>query len=168
VSATTDSRRGFDALYAAVQPSLWRYAHRLTGDPDVADDVVQESFVRLLERRAPRDDGARLWLFTVVTNLVRDRGRTASRRERLLRAEPVGPRPGPLPSEDLEREEEVRHVREALAQLTERERQLLMMREEGFRYDEIAAVVGVAPGSVGTLIARAVRRFTAVYKPVEG
>ena len=40
------------------------------------------------------------------------------------------------------------------------------MREEGFTYQEIAETVGVAPGSVGTLIARAVRRFTEVYKPI--
>jgi RNA polymerase sigma-70 factor (ECF subfamily) len=43
------------------------------------------------------------------------------------------------------------------------------MREEGFRYAEIAEVVGVAPGSVGTLLARALRRFAAVYaEQVEG
>ena len=39
------------------------------------------------------------------------------------------------------------------------------MREEGFRYQEIADAVGVAPGSVGTLIARAVKRFTEAYQP---
>jgi DNA-directed RNA polymerase specialized sigma24 family protein len=38
------------------------------------------------------------------------------------------------------------------------------MREEGFKYEEIAAVIGVAPASVGTLIARALRRFMEVYK----
>ena len=39
---------------------------------------------------------------------------------------------------------------------------------EGLAPGEIADVVGVAPGSVGTLIARAIKRFTAVYRPVEG
>src|SRR3712207_7447153 len=56
-------------------PSLYRYLHRLTGDADVAEDLAQESFVRLLGRRVS-DDGVRVWLFTVATNLVRDRKST--------------------------------------------------------------------------------------------
>jgi DNA-directed RNA polymerase specialized sigma24 family protein len=41
---------------------------------------------------------------------------------------------------------------------------LLLMREEGFKYEEIAGVIGVAPASVGTLIARALRRFAELYE----
>lgn len=158
----------FNALYDRLQPSLWRYVHRLVGDADAADDIAQEAFVRLLSRPDLRGDSARLWLFTVATNLVRDRGRTSSRRRRLLSAVPVGPEPPPHASERLERRERVQSVREALEELPERDRHLLLMREEGFSYREIADVVGVAPGSVGTLIARAIKRFTAVYRPVEG
>ncbi len=158
----------FNALYDRLQPSLWRYAHRLVGDADAADDIAQEAFVRLLSRPDLRGDSARLWLFTVATNLVRDRGRTSSRRKRLLNAMPVGPEPPPHASDRLERGERVQSVREALRELPERDRHLLLMREEGFSYREIAEVVGVAPGSVGTLIARAIKRFTAVYEPVEG
>ena len=57
--------------------------------------------------------------------------------------------------------------RQALSRLSERDRQMLLMREEGFRYDEIARVAAVAPGSVGTLLARAARRFVAVYDDLE-
>jgi RNA polymerase sigma-70 factor (ECF subfamily) len=166
VSASQGSGEGeFDVLYERLHPSLWRYVNRLVGDADVADDVAQEAFVRLLARPDLTGDAARLWLFTVATNLVRDRGRTASRRNRLLAAVPVGPEPETTPAEAVEREEQVRAVRAALQQLPERDRQLLMMREEGFRYHEIAEAVGVAPGSIGTLIARAARRFTEIYAP---
>jgi RNA polymerase sigma-70 factor, ECF subfamily len=51
--------------------------------------------------------------------------------------------------------------------LPERDRQLLLMREEGFKYDEIAAVIGVAPASVGTLIARALKKFVSAYEARE-
>ena len=50
-----------------------------------------------------------------------------------------------------------------LDKLSPRDQQLLLMREEGFKYEEIAAVIGVAPASVGTLIARALRRFAELY-----
>lgn len=158
----------FNALYERLRPSLWRYVHRLVGDADAADDIAQEAFVRLLDRPDLRGDSARLWLFTVATNLVRDRGRTATRRKRLLSATPFVPEASPPASERAERAERIAAVRDALRELPERDRHLLLMREEGFSYREIAAVIGVAPGSVGTLIARAIRRFTLVYRPAEG
>jgi len=167
VTRGTVVERDFNVLYERLRPSLWRYVHRLVGDEDAADDVVQEAFVRLLGRPDLIDDAARLWLFTVATNLVRDRGRMHTRRARLLTAVPVGPDPPPSAVDRLVREERVQAVRAALAQLSERDQQLLLMREEGFRYQEIAEVVGVAPGSIGTLIARATRRFTEIYRPEE-
>lgn len=155
----------FQAMYERLRPSLLRYVDRLTGDPDAAEDVAQEAFVRLLARPDLDEEAARLWIFTVATNLVRDRGRSTSRRQRLLQAVPVRPSSGPLPDEQLERSEKIAGVRAALDQLAERDRQLLLMREEGFRYGEIARAVDVAPGSVGTLIARALKRFIEVYRP---
>lgn len=153
----------FEALYERLYPSLLRYVDRLVGDRDVAEDLAQEVCIRLLRRPDLGGDDARLWSFTVATNLVRDRGRTVSRRQRLLSAVPFAPAELPNPERQLERSEEITTVRAALDRLPERERQMLLMREEGFRYSEIAQVVGVAPGSVGTLIARALKRFVEVY-----
>jgi RNA polymerase sigma-70 factor (ECF subfamily) len=152
----------YDALFRRLYPSLFRYLHRLTGESDAADDIAQESFVRLLGRDMPEDE-ARLWLFTVATNLFRDGARTRKRRERLLAVRPWTPTALPRPDDAAERAATVKAVREALDTLAERDRQMLLMREEGFRYDEIAKVAGVAPGSVGTLLARAARRFVAAW-----
>ena len=162
VKALSGGSTDYDALFRDVYPSLFRYLHRLTGDSDAAEDIAQESFVRLLGREMPENE-ARLWLFTVATNLFRDGTRTARRRERLLSATPWKPSSLPAPDEALERGRKVEAVRRALDQLPARDRQMLLMREEGFRYDEIARVAAVAPGSVGTLLARATRRFLAVY-----
>lgn len=156
----------YDALFRRVYPSLFRYLHRLTGDTDAADDMAQEAFVRLLGRELPEDE-ARLWLFTVATNLFRDRTRMSKRRERILSANPWRPAALPRPDEVLERARAVDGVRRALDKIAPRDRQMLLMREEGFRYDEIAKAAGVAPGSVGTLLARAARRFAAVYEKHE-
>jgi RNA polymerase sigma-70 factor (ECF subfamily) len=158
----TSDRVDFDGTFRRLYPSLHRYLYRLTGDGDAADDIAQEAFVRLLTRPMPEDE-ARLWLFTVATNLFRDGTRTSRRRERLLTATPPRVSSFPRPDEAVERGESVARVRAALELIPERERQMLLMREEGFRYDEIAKAAGVAPGSVGTLLARALRKFTAVY-----
>ncbi|HEX7239206.1 MAG TPA: sigma-70 family RNA polymerase sigma factor [Longimicrobiaceae bacterium] len=157
----------YETTFRRLYPSLFRYLHRLTGDPDVADDLAQEAFVRLLGRRLP-EEAVRVWLFTVATNLVRDRGRKAARRERILAAEPVRPEPVPTPEEEAERGARIAAVREALGRIPTRDREILLMREEGFSYAEIARVVGSAPGSVGTLLARALRKFTRAYCTTSG
>jgi RNA polymerase sigma-70 factor, ECF subfamily len=152
----------YDDLFRNLYPSLYRYLQRMTGDADAAEDIAQEAFVRLLGRSMPEEE-ARVWLFTVATNLFRDRARTVKRRERILTAMPWLPNALPGPEEELERTRRVAGVRKALEQIPERDRQMLLMREEGFRYEEIARVTDVAPGSVGTLLARATRRLLAVY-----
>lgn len=158
---------GFDALYAQLYPSLLRYVDRLVGDRDASEDLAQEAFVRLLRRPDLEGEDARLWIFTVATNLVRDRGRATARRHRLLTAESVHLPASSLPDEELERAERIRAVRAALDLLPERDRLMLLMREEGFRYSEIAQALQVAPSSVGTLIARALKRFLEAYTPNE-
>ena len=152
----------FEALFETLYPSLYRYLHRLTGDADVAEDIAQEAFVRLLRQSLPEDE-VRPWLFTVAMNLVRDHARKTDRRQRLLTAAPTLVTPATLPDESVERAERISRVKAVLERLPVRDRQLLLMREEGFKYEEIAAVIGVAPASVGTLIARALKRFTNVY-----
>jgi RNA polymerase sigma-70 factor, ECF subfamily len=156
----------FDSIFEELYPSLFRYLHRLTGDGDVAEDIAQEAFVRLLRQPLPENE-IRPWLFTVAMNLVRDRARKSERRQRLLTTAPRLVTQPALPDEDLERVERIRTVRDALEQLPERDRQLLLMREEGFKYDEIAQVIGVAPASVGTLIARALKKFVAAFEARE-
>jgi RNA polymerase sigma-70 factor (ECF subfamily) len=156
----------FDSLFRRLYPSLLRYLQRLTGDPDQADDLAQEAFTRLLRHPLPERE-AKPWLFTVATNLVRDAARMSSRRERLLAVYRPAPQALPVADDLMERRERVGEVRRALAQLRPRDQQLLHMREEGFTYDEMAQAVGVAPTSVGTLLARALKRFSEVYRLCE-
>lgn len=153
----------FDLFYRRTYPPLLRYLQRLTGDPDEADDLAQEAFTRLLRHPLPAEE-ARPWLFTVATNLVRDGARKSTRRARLLSIFRPDQQAPPPADQVLEREERIGAVRRALAQLRPRDRQLLLLREEGFTYEEMAQVVGVAPTSVGTLLARALKRFAEVYR----
>lgn len=155
-----DYERVFHRLY----PPLFRYLQRLTGDADAADDAAQEAFVRLTKQSLPESE-VRPWLFTVATNLIRDRARKADRHRRLQRHVPRAHTPV-APDVSAERNERIRIVRAALEAIAERDRTMLLMREEGFKYEEIARAVGVAPGSVGTLLARAARRFEKAYTEI--
>ena len=150
----------FEPFFEDVFPALFRYCHRLTGDADAAEDVAQEAFVRFLDREVDGPPKAlRVWVFKVATHLIRDRYRVADNRKRLLHAYPVRPSEPEGPDRSVERDEAVAGVRRALAELDERDRQLLLMREEGFSYKEMAEMAGVKSTSVGTLLARAQGRF---------
>lgn len=160
VFASVDERGGAPELFARYHGPLERYLVRLTGDRDLAADLAQEAFVRLLERPEP-PEAARAWLFRVATNLVRDTARRTTRRRTLVldgRAPGAHGDPPPAPDEGLDRERHRRIVQEALEGLSMKEKTALLMREEGFRHREIAEALGTTTGSVGTLLSRAIRK----------
>ena len=145
---------------------LYRYLMRLSGDPALADDVAQESFVRLHRRGTmPTDPAA--WLVTVANNIVREEYRSAKRRRHLLSqwlARDEAPDRSPSSESDLLAQERRAAVRETLDRLPERDRRLLILRHEGFSYREIAEALGVATSSVGTLLARATAAMSQAYR----
>lgn len=153
-----DAARLYDEHHAA----LFRYLVRLTGDDDVAADAVQETFTRLVAK-PPRDDNVRAWLYTVATNVVRAwANRRRDRAPLLERGARAVTGDGPLdPDAAMEAAERRRAVRCALERLNEKERTILLMREEGFAHREIAEAVGTTTGSIGTMIARALDRLAA-------
>ncbi len=165
-SASQDLTRNavdFDTTFDEEYMPLVHYCHRLCGDRDTAEDVAQEAMVRLFERDVEgSSDGIRAWLFKTATHLVRDRYRVEGNRKRLLSENPVMPTETESPADALERAEDRARARRALDAMPDRDRELLLMRYSGFSYREIAEAVDVAATSVGTLLARAERRFTDV------
>jgi RNA polymerase sigma-70 factor, ECF subfamily len=158
---TADLAQLFEQYYA----SLVRMLYRRTGDRDRAEDLAQETFARAV---AAPPDNPRPWLFAVALNLVREDGRrsaTRGRRLELLRAEQDQPAAGP--EADFDRREATAQVRAALATLNERDREALLLKAEGFDYEEIAATLGLAKGAVGTTLARARRRLVEAYRTQE-
>jgi RNA polymerase sigma-70 factor, ECF subfamily len=159
-------RRLFDERFA----SLFRYLDRLSGDPELAADLAQEAFVRLYERGAVPAD-ARAWLGAVATNLFRDERRRTQRRVRLLAREPAELTLGaPSPASDTAvlADERRACVRAALDRLPLRDRQMLLLRHEGYSYREIAQALGIAETSVGTMLVRATAAFRAAFGELHG
>jgi RNA polymerase sigma factor (sigma-70 family) len=158
---TADLAQLFEQFY----PSLVRMLYRRTGDRDRAEDLAQETFARAV---AAPPNNPRPWLFAVALNLVREDGRRAATRGRrleLLRAE--HDEPANAPDAEMERREDTARVRAALATLNERDREALLLKAEGFDYEEIAATLGLARGAIGTTLARARRRLVEAYRAQE-
>ena len=141
----------FQKKVEAAIPALRRYARALTRDADIADDLVQDALVRALRsEHLFQGDEIRSWLYTILTNLNRNRLRSLARRPVLAPIEDndapdlAGPEAG---GRDIER---------ALAILVEEQRTaLLLVVLEGLSYREVAEVQGVPIGTVMSRLARA-------------
>jgi RNA polymerase sigma-70 factor, ECF subfamily len=158
----------FEHLFLRHYGQVYRLLYNLMADHQHAEDLAQETFLALLHRPpAPEASaGLRAWLCRVALNrgynALRGARRERTRMERL--AEP--PTQFDPHAELLRAEERVR-VQAALARLPERQGKLLLLRHSGLSYAEVAAALDVAPGSIGTLLARAERAFLAVYQEIE-
>ena len=152
-------------LFAEYHAPLVRFLTRRLGDRDRAEEVAQETFVRAMKQEAIASE--RSWLFAVASNLVRDETRRDARqrvRLELLHEQTkadavVEPEPT-----SMERAGEQELARRAVEALGERDRDALLMREEGLSYDEIASALDLSVGSVGTTLSRARRRLMEAYE----
>ena len=131
-------------------PALRRYARALTRDAETADDIVQDTLVRALRSEHLFHGGdTRAWLYTILTNLNRNRLRALSRRPALA----------PIKDSDAVTggpEAGGRDISRALDELAEDQRSaLLLVVLEGLTYREVAEVQGVPIGTVMSRLARA-------------
>lgn len=164
-----DSPPDWAEVYRSTYPELVRYLHRKVWDAEHARDLAMEAFARALGH-APANP--RAWLFRVASNLARDEARLVLRRRKhlaLLRTEAEQRAvAGPTPAEAVETAEVMDAVRRALDQLSDRDREVLLLWDAGFDYREIAEQTGLAVGAIGTTLARARQRLVHSYEALEG
>ena len=152
----------FTGFYERSARPLWAYLARVSGDPALADDLMQESYVRFLCALQP-DEGevaGRRYLFRIATNLLRDHWR----------------RPRPASIEELPEEffaasassaqaDSQALLGPALARMRPRERQLLWLAHaEGYTHHEIAEITGLASASIRLLLFRARRKIAGLIR----
>jgi len=147
---------GFDEFYREMHPRLWGYLARTTRVASVADDLAQESFVRLLasSRATLPIDQRKAYLFRIAENLVRD---THRRRIR----EKTGPTTEAMEPMAASSDAPARvDITAAFATLGDRDRRLLWLAHvEEWTHAEIAGLLGLATGSIRVLLHRARRRL---------
>lgn len=157
----------FDTLFLRHYDRVYGLLFRLVGTRAEAEDLAQEAFIKLhAHARSGRfrsDENTAAWLYRVAMNLgynaLRDQKRR-QQRDRYLVPENAA---GVGMEQVVATEEERAAVRATLARLPQRQAQLLILRQMGFSYAECAEICGIAPGSVGTLLARAAEAFRLAY-----
>lgn len=161
-----DADGSFEEAFAQHYARVYGVLVRLVGDRAEAEDLAVETFWRLWQRAPSRNANLGGWLYRVALRLGYNALRAARRRthyEETAGRHALEETAPPDPAQAAEQAEERKRVRAVLAQLPPREAQLLILRHSGLSYQEIAAALRLAPGSVGTLLARAEDQFETLY-----
>ncbi len=157
----------FRAFYEGTARPLWSYLSRVSGDPTLADDLVQESYYRLLRSALPEMSEAhrKNYLFRIATNLLRDHWRRGKGGERVLRSE-MGKRTevaaGERTAEKIQLQSDLTR---ALQGLKPRERELLWLAYvEGSSHKEIAEMLGLKAESIRLTLFRARQKLADILR----
>ncbi len=167
----TETNDPFETAFTTHWSWVCRTLYQIVGDWDEAEDLALEVFSRLHEHHPQENQQLASWLYRVATNTGLNALRSAQRRRRYEEAAEILTlqRTVPLdPASEVERREEQSRVRQVLSQMNTRTAQLLILRHSGLSYAEIAAALNLAPGSIGTLLARAEKEFERRYRAQEG
>ena len=155
----------FTAFYQRTARQVWAYLARVSGNPTLADDLLQESYVRFLGAAAPWSHGevaCRSYLFRIATNLLRDHWR----RPQTTPIEDVPETALPVfVGHDTDRMDSQAVLGPALSRLKPRERQLLWLAyAEGCSHQEIATITGLKSPSIRLLLFRARRKLARLLR----
>lgn len=161
-------KRGNDivAAYDALRPSLLAYLVGLGLVKQEAEDVIQESFLKLIHHldKHENEQNLRPWIFRVAHNLAIDEFRSgryrmteSSEGSAALRDEPIDG--GVNPEEALLRQEQWRLAEQAISRLTPQQKYAVLLRSEDLRYREIGEVLGVGTKRAAELVHRALVRL---------
>ncbi len=171
-------KRAYDEIVSRYKGRLFSFIMRMVKDPALAEELTQETLIRVYIHAAKYREIARFstWVFTIATNLVRNKMRQRSRRPVTISLNPA-PEDDEMPvdpadaradtSARIEREELGRLIAEATAKIPERYRVPFLLREvEQLSYEEIQQVTGLKLGTVRSRINRARTRFRLLIKPM--
>jgi len=169
---TSTDEESFEAVFTRYYPLVYQLAYRCTGQRDEADDVAQEVFLRFYRTppHATSEAERRAWLCRVATNLglnaLRSQQRRIHHEEKASDGvrQPTSQDAAQLnPEQHVIANEQAVFIRSVLSELPERQQTYILLRSIGLSYAEIAQATGVAPASVGSLLARAEREFRRRY-----
>jgi len=171
-------KKAYDEVVSRYKGRLFAFILRMVKDPTLAEELTQETLIRVYIHAAKYREIAKFstWVFTIATNLVRNKMRQRSRRPYMISLNPA-PEDDEMPidpadaeadtSDRIERAELASLINEATARIPEKYRIPFLLREvDQLSYEEIQQVTGLKLGTVRSRINRARTRFRLLIKPM--
>lgn len=166
-SAAAPDSQALETILDLYWTRVCRVLFGILGDWDEAEDLALETFYRWHQQPPREPNNPMGWLYRVATNLGLNALRARQRRQSYEIQAGTPARDADLENV-VEKAEETDDVRQVLGMLKPRSAQLLILRHSGMSYAEIAAQLNLAPGSVGSLLARATHEFSELYRQLAG
>lgn len=169
-AASATDRIGFEEAFMLHHRTVFRAARSVVHDPGIAEDVVQEAFIRLYKNldSLPSDEMLRPWLIRVAINLakntVRGQFRANTRDENYVKS--TGDTYTASVEDEYEENAGVSEIFRAMNKVKEPLRSCLLLKQQGLSYKEIAASLDLNESSIGTFVARARTEFARFYGKV--
>jgi len=159
----------FKELFEHFYPRVISQLSYLVDDWQVAEDLAQETFIKLYQLPPSQLTNPGGWLAKVAQNLAYNYLRGQKKRwQRELNSQLKNVYPLVSLEEFVDRKQQVEEVRAVLDLLSERDRTCLILKFSGYSYSEIARAVNVDKNSLGTVLARAQRKFKKIYLQQKG
>ena len=165
-----EPRLAFEELMERYESRLVNFLNRYTGNLQTAENLAQETFLRIYKTRMNYEPSAKFktYIYRIATNLAIDEFRKSQRKREELREDLNEKASGkPNPYDVAEESERAKKVRESVMKLDEKHRAVLVMKWfEGLRYEQIAKILGVSVGTVKSRVHYALKKLEVELKPL--
>ncbi|MCM3693145.1 RNA polymerase sigma factor [Neobacillus niacini] len=154
-----------EEMYQAYKDSVFRYLRNMCHSTTTAEELTHDTFIKAFKGlgRFRGESSLKTWLFKIARNTYLNEAKKISQKNEITYAEPELQSRGTI--RNIETELMVRHT---FQKLTEQEKTLLVLREQGFSLNEMADILGQKEGSVKVGIHRAKKKFKKYYLEGEG
>ena len=171
IDATPVAQEGaFEEIFLRYYGLVYQVCLRVLGSSEEADDMAQDAFLKLycvwpkLKIRV----SLKAWLCRVALNQCYNRVRALNRERNAMNKEALNSQRGASINKEMENVLARQEINTVLNKISPRDRALIFLKHLGFSYQDMADVLGVKAGSVGTLLARAQERFKVTYIKLYG
>ena len=169
-AAAATGKIEFDEAFTLHHRTVFRAARSVVNDAALAEDIVQETYIRLYKNldSIQTEEMLRPWLIRVAINVARNtvRGNIRANTRDETYVKETGKTAAPSVEMDYEEYSGVNEIHKALNKVKEPLRSCLMLKQQGLSYREIATSLELNESSIGTFVARARQEFARFYGKV--
>ena len=157
----------FQELYQSYYEQIYKFCYRFVSDPDLAGDITQDTFVKMLNRmrqRNPDIKNHKAWLYKVASNLCLNTIQTNNRRKEIMGDAVRDITNENTPESEFIAKEKAMLAKRALDQLAPEHQILLYMYQDGLSYKEMSEATGIPVNSIGKTLWRNIEKVSVTYK----
>ncbi|KKY01255.1 MULTISPECIES: RNA polymerase sigma factor SigX [Paraclostridium] len=160
----------FEEIFKSQYTYVVKYIMKIVKNQEIAESIAQDVFIQLYKTNWKEIENIKAWL--IKTSIYSSYNHIRSEKRHELRIEKASLNLETIDIQTLDdkyiKKEEIEDVRSTMNELREQDKKLLILRYSGFKYKEIAEILGVEKSSIGTMLVRAQKKFKKIHTERKG